>query len=110
MKLFKKLSIVVALAAVIPAYADEYKDTLNILREKNIITQKEYDVKLKAYEEREENKKFAEQTMAQLQKMDLDSNLKTATTLPNLQVEYTWTIDTTHQIMVSVKPQIRIKT
>ena len=61
MKLFKKLSIVVALAAVIPAYADEYKDTLNILREKNVITQKEYESKLKAYEEREENKKFAEQ-------------------------------------------------
>jgi phosphate-selective porin OprO/OprP len=60
-KLFKKLSIVVALAAVIPAYADEYKDTLNILREKNVITQKEYEAKLKAYEEREENKKFAEQ-------------------------------------------------
>ena len=50
MKLFKKLSIVVALAAVIPAYADEYKDTLNILREKNVITQKEYESKLKAYE------------------------------------------------------------
>ena len=61
MKLFKKLSIVVALAAVIPAYADEYKETLNILREKNVITQKEYESKLKAYEEREENKKFAEQ-------------------------------------------------
>ena len=61
MKLLKKLSIVVALAAVIPAHADEYKDTLNILREKNVITQKEYDAKLKAYEEREENKKFAEQ-------------------------------------------------
>jgi phosphate-selective porin OprO/OprP len=61
MKLFKKLSIVVALAAVIPAYADEYKDTLNLLREKNIITQQEYESKLKAYEEREENKKFAEQ-------------------------------------------------
>ena len=61
MKLFKKLSIVVALAAVIPAYADEYKDTLNILREKNIITQQEYNTKLKAYEEKEENKKFAEQ-------------------------------------------------
>jgi len=60
-KLLKKLSIVVALAAVIPAHADEYKDTLNILREKNVITQKEYDAKLKAYEEREENKKFAEQ-------------------------------------------------
>jgi phosphate-selective porin OprO/OprP len=60
-KLFKKLSIVVALAAVIPAYADEYKDTLSILKEKNVITQKEYEAKLKAYEEREENKKFAEQ-------------------------------------------------
>jgi len=60
-KLLKKLSIVVALAAVIPAYADEYKDTLNILREKNVITQQEYEAKLKAYEEREENKKFAEQ-------------------------------------------------
>jgi phosphate-selective porin OprO/OprP len=59
-KLLKKLSIVVALAAVIPAYADEYKDTLNILREKNVITQQEYEDKLKAYEEKEENKKFAE--------------------------------------------------
>jgi phosphate-selective porin OprO/OprP len=61
MKLLKKLSIVVALAAVIPAYADEYKDTLSILREKNVITQQEYEAKLKAYEEREENKRFAEQ-------------------------------------------------
>jgi phosphate-selective porin OprO/OprP len=61
MKLLKKLSIVIALATVIPAHADEYKDTLNILREKNIITQQEYDNKLKAYEEKEENKKFAEQ-------------------------------------------------
>ncbi len=60
MKLLKKLSIVVALAAVIPAYADEYKDTLNILREKNVITQQEYEDKLKAYEEKEENKRFAE--------------------------------------------------
>jgi phosphate-selective porin OprO/OprP len=61
MKLLKKLSIVVALATVIPAYADEYKDTLNILREKNVITQQEYNAKLKAYEEKEENKKFATQ-------------------------------------------------
>jgi phosphate-selective porin OprO/OprP len=61
MKLFKKLGIVVALAAVIPAYADEYKDTLSILRDKNVITQQEYEARLKAYEEREENKKFAEQ-------------------------------------------------
>ena len=60
MKLFKKLSIVIALAAAIPAYADEYKETLNILREKNVITQQEYEDKLKAYEEKEENKRFAE--------------------------------------------------
>ena len=209
MKLFKKLSIVVALAAVIPAYADEYKDTLNILREKNVITQKEYESKLKAYEEREENKKFIEQridkdvsesvkyrqarandgsvtengiglkskdgnntiqftgrlhmdyrnytpnygvgqttdsyqnlkrmkkekktrslqnkgstkmlaiqsnidkqeqTMVQSQKMELDLNQKMVTTPFNLQVEFIWTIDTTRQIMVSVKPQIRTKT
>jgi len=61
MKLLKKLTIVVALATVLPAYADEYKDTLSILREKNIITQQEYEARLKAYEEKEENKKFAEQ-------------------------------------------------
>ena len=61
MNLLKKLTIVVALAAVLPAYADEYKDTLSILREKNVITQKEYEARLKAYEEKEENKKFATQ-------------------------------------------------
>jgi len=61
MKLFKKLSIVVALATVVPAYADEYKDTLSILKDKGILTQQEYDAKLKAYEEKEENKKFIEQ-------------------------------------------------
>jgi len=60
MKLFKKITIAIALAAAIPAYADEYKDTLNILREKFIISQEEYEAKLKAYEEKEENKKFAE--------------------------------------------------
>jgi phosphate-selective porin OprO/OprP len=61
MNLLKKFTIVVALAAVLPAYADEYKDTLSILREKNVITQKEYEARLKAYEEKEENKKFATQ-------------------------------------------------
>jgi len=61
MKLFKKLAIIVALTAVIPAYADEYKETLSILREKGILTQQEYDAKLKAYEDKEENKRFVEQ-------------------------------------------------
>ena len=51
-----------------------------------------------------------EQTMVQSQKMELDSNQKMVTTPFNLQVEFIWTIDTTRQIMVSVKPQIRTKT
>ena len=58
MKLFKKLSIVVALAAVIPAYADEYKDTLDLLLQKGIITQQEYNTKIESHTERLENKQF----------------------------------------------------
>ena len=58
MKLFKKLSIVVALATVIPAYADEYKDTLDLLLQKGIITQQEYNTKIEAHTERLENKQF----------------------------------------------------
>jgi phosphate-selective porin OprO/OprP len=58
MKLFKKLSIVVALAAVIPAYADEYKDTLDLLLQKGILTQQEYNTKIEAHTERLENKQF----------------------------------------------------
>jgi phosphate-selective porin OprO/OprP len=61
MKKFAKLSIILALATAIPAFADEYKETLSILRDKGILTQQEYNSKLQAYEEREENKKFAEQ-------------------------------------------------
>jgi len=61
MKKFAKLSIIIALATAIPAFADEYKETLSILKDKGILTQQEYDSKLKSYEEREENKKFIEQ-------------------------------------------------
>jgi len=61
MTLFKKIILITALAAACPSYADEYKNTLLILKEKFIISQQEYEDKLKAYEEREENKKFAEQ-------------------------------------------------
>ncbi len=43
------------------AYADEYIDTLKILRDKGILTQLEHEAKIKAYEEKAENKKFAEQ-------------------------------------------------
>ena len=61
MKLFKKLAIVIALATVMPAYADSHKETLSILKDKGILTQQEYDTKIKEYEEKEENKKFVEQ-------------------------------------------------
>ena len=61
MKTFTKLALAVALVFAAPAYADEYLDTLNILRDKGILTQKEYDAKVQAYEEKAENKKFAEQ-------------------------------------------------
>ena len=61
MKTFTKIALTVAMAIGIPAYADEYKDTLKILRDKNILSQKEYNDKLKEYEEKEENKKFIEQ-------------------------------------------------
>jgi len=61
MKTFTKIALAISLAFSIPAYADEYIDTLNILRDKGILTQKEYDAKVQAYEEKAENKKFAEQ-------------------------------------------------
>ena len=49
--------LISSLTAFVPAHADEYKDTLKILRDKNILSQKEYNDKLKEYEEKEENKK-----------------------------------------------------
>jgi phosphate-selective porin OprO/OprP len=61
MKTFTKLALSISLIFSVPAYADEYLDTLNILRDKGILTQKEYDAKVKAYEDKAENKKFAEQ-------------------------------------------------
>ena len=61
MKTFTKLALAISLAFVTPAYADDYKDTLNLLRDKGILTQQEYNDKLKDYEEKEENKKFIEQ-------------------------------------------------
>jgi len=61
MKTFTKIALAISLAFSIPAYADEYKETLSILKDKGILTQQEYDSKLKAYEDKEENKKFVEQ-------------------------------------------------
>ena len=61
MKTFTKIALAIGLVFSVPAYADEYLDTLNILRDKGILTQKEYDAKVQAYEEKAENKKFSEQ-------------------------------------------------
>jgi len=61
MKAFTKIALAVALVFTAPAYADDYINTLNILRDKGVLTQKEYDVKVKEYEDKAENKKFAEQ-------------------------------------------------
>ena len=61
MKTFTKIALAISFAFSVPAYADEYLDTLNILRDKGILTQKEYDAKVQAHEEKAENKKFAEQ-------------------------------------------------
>ena len=61
MKTLSKITLAIVLAFGSTAHADEYKDTLQILREKNILTQQEYESKLKDYEDKEENKKFVEQ-------------------------------------------------
>ena len=61
MKTFTKIALAMSLVFATSAYADEYIDTLNILKDKGILTQKEYDAKVKAYEDRAENKRFAEQ-------------------------------------------------
>ena len=61
MKTFTKIALAITLAFSVPAYADEYVDTLNILRDKGILTQKEYDAKIQAYEDKAENKRFSEQ-------------------------------------------------
>jgi phosphate-selective porin OprO/OprP len=56
----KKITIIAAIALCFaaPAIADEYKDTLDILLQKGIITQKEYNTKIEAHTERLENKQF----------------------------------------------------
>jgi phosphate-selective porin OprO/OprP len=59
MKPFKKISLAVALTFCFgAAQADEYKDTLNLLLEKGIITQTEHAAKLEAYKDKQENQEF----------------------------------------------------
>ncbi len=59
---FKKIGVALALTMCFNvAQADTYIDTLNLLKEKGVITQTEYDTRMRDYEEKAENKKFAEQ-------------------------------------------------
>jgi len=56
----KKITLIAAMALCFaaPAKADEYKDTLDLLLQKGIITQQEYNTKIEAHTERLENKQF----------------------------------------------------
>jgi phosphate-selective porin OprO/OprP len=56
----KKITLIAAMALCFasPAMADEYRDTLDILLQKRIITQQEYNTKIEAHNERLENKQF----------------------------------------------------
>jgi phosphate-selective porin OprO and OprP len=56
----KKITIIslLALCFTSPVMADEYKDTLDILLQKGIITQQEYNTKIEVHTERLENKQF----------------------------------------------------
>jgi phosphate-selective porin OprO/OprP len=56
----KKITLIAAMAFCFasPAIADEYKDTLDLLLQKGIITQQEYNTKIEAHAERLENKQF----------------------------------------------------
>ena len=56
----KKITLIAAMALCFaaPAKADEYKDTLDLLLQKGIITQQEYNTKIEAHAERLENKQF----------------------------------------------------
>ena len=56
----KKITLIAAMALCFaaPAMADEYKDTLDLLLQKGIITKQEYNTKIEAHAERLENKQF----------------------------------------------------
>jgi phosphate-selective porin OprO/OprP len=56
----KKITLiaVMTLCFASPVIADEYKDTLDILLQKGIITQQEFNTKIEAHTERLENKQF----------------------------------------------------
>ena len=60
MKLFKRLTLSAILMSAFnaSAIADVYTDTLDLLLQKNIITQQEYDTRLAAHNDRAENSQF----------------------------------------------------
>ncbi len=50
--------LISALTAFVPAHADEYIDTLNLLLEKGVINKAEYAAKIEAYKDKQENQEF----------------------------------------------------
>jgi phosphate-selective porin OprO/OprP len=56
----KKITLIAAMALCFaaPAMANEYKDTLDLLLQKGIITQQEYNTKIEAHKDRQENQEF----------------------------------------------------
>jgi phosphate-selective porin OprO/OprP len=56
----KKITLIAAMALCFaaPAMANEYKDTLDLLLQKGIITQQEYNTKIEAQKDRQENQEF----------------------------------------------------
>ena len=56
----KKITLIAAMALCFaaPAMANEYKDTLDLLLQKGIITQQEYNTKIEAHKDKQENQEF----------------------------------------------------
>jgi phosphate-selective porin OprO/OprP len=56
----KKITLIAAMALCLasPAIANEYKDTLDLLLQKGIITQQEYNTKIEAHKDKQENQEF----------------------------------------------------
>jgi phosphate-selective porin OprO/OprP len=56
----KKITLIAAMALCFaaPVMANEYKDTLDLLLQKGIITQQEYNKKIEAHKDKQENQEF----------------------------------------------------
>jgi phosphate-selective porin OprO/OprP len=58
MKTLLKIMLISCATAFTPAWANEYKDTLDLLLQKGIINKSEHAAKLEAYKDKQENQEF----------------------------------------------------